>query len=251
MAVAARNVENSRTSHHRIVFGMGVLFIGTLIHTVGTVTRGWIVSPAQLYSYGLFTFNYNSNGSLITVRTFMILAILLGVLALVLSLVYLKVPVLPTRRKLATLILVVGIGAGGTSLIGALIFALEFYFLMSVTDANYSFVLCIVGGVLLSAGSIIIFLGARKHIRASLLPRSRFVIPGQLSQNASLQQTADSVQGGSDEHVWHTQAYTEPPPAYDQLQMSSLPPAKEDPQQIMFDALPPSYSEAVKQYPKD
>lgn len=141
--------------------------------------------------------------------------------------------------------------SGGTSLIGALIFALEFYFLTSVTDANYSFVLCIVGGVLLSAGSIIIFLGARKHIRASLLPRNRFVIPGQLSQNASLQQSADSDQGGSDEHVWHTQVYTEPPPAYDQLEMSGLPPAKEDPQQIMFDCLPPSYSEAVKQYQKD
>uniref|UniRef100_A0A0B6ZU21 Uncharacterized protein n=1 Tax=Arion vulgaris TaxID=1028688 RepID=A0A0B6ZU21_9EUPU len=240
---AVRNERQIRGGHHRIIFGLGVLFIGTLIHTVGTITRGWISYPEGGANYGIFSMNANSNGALISIRAFTILGIILGVGTLILTGLYMKVTTFLNRRKLATCILVTGIGAGGSSLIGALIFALEFYFMITVTDKNYSFVLCIVGGVLLATGSILVFLGARLHMKGSYLHRSRIIIRGQISSDPS------AYQGQDETHVWHTQ-FTEPPPSYNQLELSQLPPPKQQPSEMLFDTLPPPYSEAVKWYPK-
>lgn len=41
--------------------GFGIVFIGTLIHTIGTITRGWIVTESDL-RYGLFNLEYSANG---------------------------------------------------------------------------------------------------------------------------------------------------------------------------------------------
>lgn len=136
---------------------------------------------------------------------------------------------------------------GGAGLIGALIFALEFYFQTTkVTDKNYSFALCIVGGILIITGGIVTFLGARQHYRASNFARRNFIIQHLIGRNPS-QQSIHSLQDYNNVDIWHTQQlYNEPPPSYHQLQFSAPPLPKQEPQEVAYDTLPPSYAEAVK-----